>query len=98
MGKEKPEQTQVSQGKVDEAVAGEKPVDEIQAANMQRRRVLLAGLAAVPVLVTLKSRSAFAVDDALCSKLLSITVESANPGAINPADEQACQELEHPPT
>ena len=43
--------------------------------TMKRRRALIAGLAAVPVLITLKSRSAFAANPS-CSILLSISLEA----------------------
>jgi len=57
--------------------------------TMKRRRALIAGLAAVPVLITLKSRSAFAADPS-CSILLSISLEgsSQHPGLpINNAQQ-----------
>ena len=63
--------------------------------TMKRRRALIAGLAAVPVLITLKSRSAFAADPS-CSLLTSIRLEGASqhPGLpidnfdINPKAQQ----------
>ena len=63
--------------------------------TMKRRRALIAGLAAVPVLITLKSRSAFAAETT-CSILLSISLEgsSQHPGLpidnadINPKARQ----------
>ena len=63
--------------------------------TMKRRRALIAGLAAVPVLITLKSRSAFAADPS-CSILLSISLDGASqhPGLpidnvdINPKAQQ----------
>jgi len=63
--------------------------------TMKRRRALIAGLAAVPVLITLKSRSAFAAE-ATCSVRLSISLEgsSRHPGLpidnadINPKAQQ----------
>ena len=63
--------------------------------TLMRRRALIAGLAAVPVLITLRSRSAFAADPS-CSLLTSIRLEGASqhPGLpidnfdINPKAQQ----------
>lgn len=46
--------------------------------NLKRRRALIAGLAALPVLLTLKSQSAFAqTQEAPCSIILSIRLDGA---------------------
>jgi hypothetical protein len=61
--------------------------------NLKRRRVLLTGLAAVPVLLTLKSQSAFA-QDTPCSIILSIKLDGAysqHPNVqVTEADITAC--------
>ena len=65
-----------------------------EATNLKRRRALLVGLAAVPVLITLKSRSAFAAEPTACSIVLSINLEGAysqHPGVqINNGDINRC--------
>ena len=64
-----------------------------EATNLKRRRALLAGLAAVPVLLTLKSQSAFAQAPD-CSIILSITLDGAysqHPNVqVTNADIAAC--------
>src|SRR5258706_10736692 len=52
--------------------------------NLKRRRALIASLAAIPVLITLKSRSAFA-QTTPCSIVLSVNLNGANsqhPGTV----------------
>jgi hypothetical protein len=65
-----------------------------EATNLKRRRALLAGLAAVPVLITLKSRSAFSAQPTACSIVLSINLEGAysqHPGVqIDNSDINRC--------
>ena len=47
--------------------------------NLKRRRALIAGLAAIPVLLTLKSQSAFAqTTQTPCSIILSVRLDGAN--------------------
>ena len=65
--------------------------------TLKRRRALIAGLAAVPVLITLKSRSAFAAETT-CSILLSISLEgsSQHPGLpIDDFNPKAQQDKRH---
>ena len=66
-----------------------------EATNLKRRRALLAGLAAVPVLLTLKSQSAFA-QEADCSIILSIKLDGAysqHPNVqVTEADITRCNE------
>ena len=62
--------------------------------TMKRRRALIAGLAAMPVLITLKSRSAFAADPS-CSILLSISLEGSSQHPGLPIDKVQ-QEINNP--
>lgn len=72
--------------------------------NLKRRRALIAGLAAVPVLLTLKSRSAFAAtaEPTACSIVLSIRLEggySQHPGVtVTETDVSRCTETSTPTT
>jgi len=71
---------------------------ESEDANLKRRRALIAAIAAVPVLLTLKSRSAFAADTP-CSIVTSLNLEgnySQHPGVtINNGDISRCDNPAH---
>ena len=64
--------------------------------NAQRRRALIAGLAALPVVLTLKSRSAFAVAPRDCSVVVSIAL-GTSPGehgsdTLTTAEQNTCKD------
>lgn len=87
-------QTNEPKNDIDDAVTPDKSNEDAQAAHLQRRRVLTASLAAVPVLLTLKSRSVFAAHPD-CSVVHSIELNGAtsqHPGVtIDNGDIQSCQ-------
>ena len=59
-------QTQATENEIDAADRPDNGDESTQSANTQRRRALLAGLAAAPVILTLMNRSAWGAD---CSNM-----------------------------
>ena len=98
---ESPEHRKKKNPDIDSVITA-KPLESIdnasggEATNLKRRRALLAGLAAVPVLLTLKSQSALAQEAAPCSIILSIKLDggySQHPNVqVTEADITRCNE------
>jgi hypothetical protein len=59
MSNKEPKQTEETESNVDATGASDNGVETTQSVNTQRRRALLAGLAAAPVILTLMNRSAW---------------------------------------
>jgi hypothetical protein len=93
MSKKELEQTQPTREQAEEVVASVDSKAETQASELQRRRTLIAALAALPVVLTLTSRSVFAAQPT-CSVVHSINLNGAasiHPGVtINSDDKTRC--------
>jgi hypothetical protein len=94
MSKKEVEQTQPTRERPEEVVASINSNEETQASELQRRRTLIAALAALPVVLTLTSRSIFAAQPT-CSVVHSINLNGAashHPGVqINNDDINRCK-------
>jgi hypothetical protein len=78
MSKKEFEQAQRGWSEVDEAVKSDTSEDKPSAADLQRRRALIAGLAAAPAVLSLMNRSAWGGPAFVSCALVASYVQAGN--------------------
>lgn len=93
--RELPEKQNLQFNELDGVEVSDNSNHDEEATNLKRRRALIAGLAAMPVLLTLRSRSVFAHEGPDCSIVLSIgldAISSQHPGVqLTQQDYDRCE-------
>jgi len=94
MSKKELEQTQQTQHQLDEAVAPDNS-KELTQAQLQRRRALIAGLAAAPAVLSLMNRSAWGANNAhlSCNLVLSYVQAGHQWASPRPSNENGKLEV-----
>jgi hypothetical protein len=94
MSKREFEQAQKIRSEVDDVVKLETPEEKTQAADLQRRRTLIAGLAAAPAVLSLMNRSAWGAAAEVSCSLVASYVNSGNRWqSPRPANENGTLEI-----